>query len=47
MADRISELLNNPEIYKKMSENAVIGIQPYSKEQVVEELKEVYKEYIG
>lgn len=47
MANRISELLNNPEIYKKMSENAVIGIQPYSKEQVVEELKEVYKEYIG
>lgn len=47
MAQRINEILDDVNLYKKLSENAVELIKPYSKESVLVELKEIYNRYIG
>lgn len=47
MAQRINEILDDANLYKKLSENAVELIKPYSKESVLVELKEIYNRYIG
>lgn len=47
MAQRINEILNDENLYEKLSANAIELIKPYSKESVIVELKEIYNRYIG
>ncbi len=46
MAQKICEIIENEELYKKLSKNAVDLIKPFSKESVLVELKEIYKQYL-
>lgn len=46
MAEKILLLLNDGELYKKISEAAVCEIKPFSKEKVFEQLKKIYSEFI-
>ncbi|MCQ2484193.1 MAG: glycosyltransferase family 4 protein [Clostridia bacterium] len=47
MAKRIEKLLYDEELYAKVSAFAVESVKPYSKENVLEELKVIYGRYIG
>lgn len=45
MAEKIAMVLNDNNLYEKLSENAVKLVKPFSKESVLEELTQVYKNY--
>ncbi len=47
MAEHIKEISDNKELYKELSQNAVETVKPYSKENVLSELKEIYSKYTG
>lgn len=47
MAEKITEILSDENLYEKFSKNAVELVKPYSKESVLVELKEIYNRYIG
>ena len=47
MAQRICEILEDDELYEKLSKNAIELIKPFSKESVLLELKEIYSQYIN
>lgn len=46
MAQKILQLLNDEKLYEKISESAVQEVKPFSKENVFEELKKIYSEFI-
>ncbi len=46
MADKISTILNDNELYNRLSANAVELVKPFSKESVLIELKQIYSQYI-
>lgn len=45
MADKISLLLDDKELYERMSENAVKAAAPYCKANVLSELEKIYSEF--
>lgn len=47
MAEKINLLKNDPELYSRMSSNAAENIKKFSKEAVIEEMKEIYNELRG
>lgn len=47
MAQKICEIIENEDLYRRLSENAVELIKPYSKESVLIELNEIYNQYIN
>lgn len=47
MAMHIEELLYNEKVYSQFSEFAVESVKPYSKENVLIELKDIYSRFIG
>lgn len=47
MAKYIKEISENKELYQTFSENAIESVKPYSKENVLLELKEIYSQYTG
>ena len=47
MAARIEEIACDDEKYSQFSSNAVELVKPYSKESVLNELKEIYAQYMG
>lgn len=46
MAEKVLLLLKDDELYKKISEVASENVKPFSKENVLEELKKIYAEFI-
>ncbi len=46
MADKIDMMLSDGELYGRLSENAVKLVKRFSKESVLEELKQIYSQYI-
>lgn len=46
MAEKICSIIEDKELYNKLSENAVELIKPFSKESVLIELTEIYNHYI-
>lgn len=47
MAKKICEIIEDEALYRRLSENAVKLIKPFSKESVLVELKEIYNQYIN
>lgn len=47
MAEKIEEIAYDDNKYDEFSKNAVELVKPYSKESVMQELKEIYNRYIG
>lgn len=47
MAEKIDSIANDEKLYSEFSQNAVESVKPYSKENVLSELKEIYCQYTG
>ncbi len=47
MAEKIDMILSDDALYRRLSENAVRLVKPYSKESVLSELTQIYSQYIG
>ena len=45
MADKIALIINDKNLYNRLSDNGIEAVRPFSKEKVTEEAEVVYNEF--